>query len=144
MEVDGRVTCFTHDFCSDTGRFCTVVTPAPGGEANVTVGPDGSVWFIAPIGILRLTSDGAIKLYDGTALGLRDITLGPDGALWFTGWDSQGIFAVRRMATNGLITYPLPFGYHSCYPAEGIVTGPDKAIWFTCGQGNAIVRIALP
>jgi virginiamycin B lyase len=127
------------------GRFTTggsyTEYPIPttqGWPFDITVGPDGALWFTEFVGkIGRITTGGSITEYPipsgvSTPLG---IATGPDGALWFA--DLAG--KIGRITTSGSITeYAVPAASSS--PAY-ITAGPDGALWFTDGGANTIGRI---
>jgi virginiamycin B lyase len=115
--------------------------PTAGSEPfNITLGPDGALWFVERAGnkIGRITTTGSITEFSIPTSNSSPaaITTGPDGALWFT--ELLG-GKIGRITTAGAITeftVPTPFSG----PA-GITTGPDGALWFTEFNGNRIGRL---
>jgi virginiamycin B lyase len=111
------------------------------GPANVTVGPDGAVWFTegAAGKIGRITPDGIVRkefsLPNHSASPV-DIVRGPDNNLWFTEWSGNKI---GRMSIRGkLREFRIPTANSG---AAGITVGPDKALWFCEANANKIARI---
>jgi streptogramin lyase len=118
-----------------------------GGQLNLTLGPDGNIWFTqASVNeITRITPLGsADKFGSGLASNsvLFDITTGRDGNLWFTDYGANKIGRARlagNSSDNPVIDeFPLPM--LNSYP-NGITVGPDDNIWFTEYLGNRIGRI---
>jgi virginiamycin B lyase len=127
--------------------FTTYSTP--GGSADITVGPDGALWFIEEFAskIGRITTGGAITEYllppsppnttcGYTCSSAQGMAAGPDDALWFTESDLN---AIGRITGGGVYTqYLIP----SSMPQPwAIAAGPDGALWFTELSGNKIGRI---
>jgi streptogramin lyase len=132
---------------------------ADGSPGDLTVGPDGNVWFpelvqagttpIAPtttVAIGRITSAGALTQFPlptSNHFGAGDLTVGPDGNLWFPG---NAIFggtgAIVRVTPAGAISeFPLPTDGMS---PGALTLGPDGNLWFTESGGpgpGAIGRI---
>jgi virginiamycin B lyase len=104
---------------------------------DITVGPDGAMWFTNYSNIGRITANGAIMRYALPANSIpTKITTGPDGALWFTASNPN---AIGRLTTTGVFTmYPLPDPNGEVW---GITTGADGALWFTEWAGGNIGRI---
>ncbi len=112
-----------------------------GSPGNLTIGPDGALWFpiTAPPAIGRITTAGVITEFpvpNGSSP--TTLTTGPDGALWYTTFDfptpgGPGQASVSRMTTLGVVTatYSAPFPSG----ATDIETGPDGALWFTSNTG---------
>ena len=96
---------------------------------QITLGPDGNLWFTnsnaGAVGIPfvgKITTAGAVTIYYTNDFPYG-ITTGPDGNLWVI--ESGN---VAKITTSGTETeYPLTVsgGY------SGITTGPDGNIWFT-------------
>ncbi len=115
-----------------------------GGAEQITVGPDGNLWFTATAGVGKMTLQGSIAEYPlpppspsfnippGSPLSLVDIVAGPDGNLWFTaqatilaGQEYAGL--IGKVSTGGSITeYETPAGFIP----SGIAAGPDGNLWF--------------
>ena len=122
----------------------------PASPSDITVGPDGNLWFTEQSGprIGRITPTGEITEFSAgiTAVSyLADvpITAGPDGNLWF-------IQGAPRETGGGLIGRITPAGVVTVMSPRpgvfvgGITSGPDGNLWFTeiDGQENGtIVRI---
>ena len=111
---------------------------------DITVGPDGNLWFTESkrnnIGRLdpatgRSTSSPFPRPTFPNPGG--DITLGPDGNLWFTEPHTSGIGRIDP--TNGVVTnFPIPTA--SSDPT-GIMAGPDGNLWFIEQAGNNVGQI---
>jgi hypothetical protein len=120
--------------------FSEYLVPTSGaGPEEITVGPDGAMWFSELDGnkIGRITTAGAITEYAVPATGVDPygIANGPDGALWFTGFY---VPVIGRITPSGLITtFPIKIG-----AADGglISTGPDGGLWFTESNSGGIGR----
>ena len=101
---------------------------------DITAGPDGAMWFTGnTVGKLgRITSSGAITVYDTSAYGLAPYAIikGPDGNLWFT--DTAGGAIGQINPSTGAINEFFPDSSLNGNPAAGGITaGPDGALWFT-------------
>jgi virginiamycin B lyase len=74
---------------------------------QITVGPDGALWFTQVDRIGRITTGGvATDFVIGSVSNPQGIVTGPDGALWFTESSSVG-----RVTTAGGLTHaPAPGG----------------------------------
>ena len=72
---------FTNEFPIPAG----VMTPQP---RDITVGPDGNLWFVESNGnrVDRITPAGVITQFTMPTINARlsHIVAGPDGNLWFT------------------------------------------------------------
>jgi len=110
---------------------------------DITLGPDGNLWFTEYAGnkIGRITPAGKITEYPlpNPNSGPAHITTGPDGHLWFT--ESLGN-RIGRIAVAGQpieeFTLPSPGS-----APEGITAGPADTIWFTEVGGNRIGRLNI-
>jgi sugar lactone lactonase YvrE len=118
---------------------------AGGGVNDITVGPDGAIWYTADWTVTpsaganqvtedfvgRLASDGSTTQFSvpGIASG---IFTGPDGNLWFTSRQQNDPFpntsTLYRMTPQGQLTpFPAP---------NGSIVGPDGNIWWMPAQGG--------
>ena len=131
---------------SRVGRITQINLPAPRGPYDITVGPDGNLWFtiLTPCcdtpkyDIGMLTPSGQFTGFNVTTpnSGPTSIVNGPDGNLWF---DEFYAGKIGTMTTAGVVTeYPLPQIMVSGAPAnvssQFMTVGPDGALWFT-GHG---------
>jgi virginiamycin B lyase len=97
------------------------------GPRNLTVGPDGNLYYSSSSGdVGRMTLDGQLTMInvpeDSTT---EAIAAGPDGNVWYIPQYSD---YVGKITPAGVVTtYPLP---RSTYPND-ITAGPDGAMWFT-------------
>jgi streptogramin lyase len=118
---------------------CITEYPVPGGEGTVgstlVLGHDGAIWFKGFEKVGRITTSGAITVYDrpGTP-GANQLTLGPDNALWYAA-GSIG----RIDTTDGSVT-AIPVPGNGAGP--GITAGPDGNIWFTSASYIGRVNLA--
>jgi virginiamycin B lyase len=133
---------------TDCGQFGQ--SPYLCAPTDITVGPDGALWFTESEGnrIGRITTAGVITEFPlptncgqpaGDGCVPSAITVGPDGALWFTeNWGNK----IGRITTAGTITeFALSTNCPSgCHP-DDITVGPDGALWFTQNTRNTIGRI---
>jgi len=126
---------------------------------EMTLGPDGFVWYSGCTSIDQVDIDGNIERFalplpsstdpidfctvDGEPVG---ITTGPDGNLWFA-VDGLGA-ADKGDASRGQIGRITPSGQITLFDAGGnnpreIAAGPDGNLWFTDAQHGAIGRSTL-
>lgn len=119
------------------------IGPGIEGPTDITVGPDGALWFTSNCNvgpdlgsIGRMTTGGKKTLYDGK--GIYDpeaIAAGPDRALWFTNGHNNSI---GRITTSGqIVNYALT----GTGPPYAIAVGPDGALWFSSLDNDSIGRI---
>ena len=125
--------------------------PTSGGFAsNLTVGPDGDLWFAENFSIFgipkdssgaigRITPAGGITEFPlpTTDISLSSLTVGPDGNLWFTAGPAMepasSIGVTGRITPAGdLAEFPLPAGDGS--PGD-LTVGPDGNLWFVATRG---------
>ena len=96
--------------------------PGVGYGSDITVGPDGALWFTgASVG--RITTSGAVQHFGAGELDASNgIAVGSDGALWFT--NEGATPSIGRITTDGVITsFPDPsVGYSESI--TGSVTAP--------------------
>ena len=130
-----------------TGAATTFPLPVDAGATDLTVGPDGALWY-TDFGfnrIGRMTLSGGVTEYPVPAEfeAPRSITTGPDGALWFTSNTAQ----VGRMDTagGGFRYYDLPEHATNIYAQPSAIrTGMDGNLWLgvllSSGPGR-IVRV---
>jgi virginiamycin B lyase len=129
-----------------TNEFPVTTTPdsvppdpaAPSRLDQITLGPDGALWFTQPRDnqIGRITTTGPVTEYTLPVPGgdPEAITLGSDGNLWFT---APGLNQIGRITVGGTINLYTGAGAG----ASDISTGPDGALWFTESGANTIGRI---
>jgi hypothetical protein len=114
-----------------------------GPQGDLTVGPDGNLWFPAYSGLSgeigRITPAGVIAEFplpagDGPQ---GDLTVGPDGNLWFnvqsfTPDSVADAGEIGRITPAGVIAeFPLPLPDSASVPYPGSLTvGPDDNLWF--------------
>ncbi|MGH2551901.1 MAG: virginiamycin B lyase family protein, partial [Thermomicrobiales bacterium] len=130
-------------WCSNTGGAILRVSasngvgtvfalPTDAGATDLTLGPDGNLWFtdfgLNKIG--RMTLAGTVTEFSVPAefIAPRSITVGADGALWFTSDTAQ----VGRMDTSGggFRYYNLPeFPDNTVAAMSAIRTGSDGNLW---------------
>ena len=136
---------------AQTGYADFAIPTVNSGPLDITIGPDGRVWFTEAAGnkIGRLNpADGTVTELPLPAATARPsgITTGPDGALWFT---EAGVNRIGRMTTDGAVKEyavptttgnPLGLGGDSAGLAA-LTTGPDGALWFTESLADKVGRI---
>ena len=121
-------------------------------DHNVTLGPDGNVWFTgttnAGVDVVGyITPAGAVTEFLTPTQGVRPagITTGADGNLWFNephyfgpGCDYGG---VARTTTAGVISEYDP-ECNDLNDKFNVVSGPDGNIWNAAYYGSGIEMIA--
>ena len=119
-----------------------VITPIPtvpaGGLApmrDLTLGPDGAVWFTQETSIGSITAAGVAVVHRGIpVVDPDDVKASPDGDVVFTNQNSIG-----RASSDGTITELVDPSGATIYP--GLMTiGSDRNIWFS--GGFALQRMA--
>jgi virginiamycin B lyase len=151
----GRLWVVDHGGDDDGERILSV---SPGGNVrqypvdnranpeNITVGPDGALWFTHAGGDPSLgriaagaRSGAKPKRFSmGGATNPYGIVTGPDGALWFT--EPNGNAVSRFAPGQGLTRYELPSANSQ---PQNIAVGADGALWFTQGRGARLGRITV-
>lgn len=118
---------------------------SPGNPQDITLGPDGAMWFrdncvgnCSTGSINRITDSGIVTSYPVNTYAGNPI-LGPDGAFWFT---NNFTNKIERMTTSGVITdYSIPITPFTPDRITGpvrIAVGSDGALWFTdYGRSNS-------
>ena len=111
--------------------------PSDRDVSDMTLGPDGNVWFSENGSIGKITPAGVIT--ESLVAG-ANATAGPDGNVWFTYAGSSATdHGVGKITPSGAVTrYPVPYYYHE---PKGIVAGPDGNMWFTEPGANKIGKI---
>ena len=111
-------------------------------EAQLTVGPEGSLWFIQPkdTGVGRITPAGVItEFLRGRAPGAQPeaLSFGPEGDLWFV-----ETFAGRlgRLTGAGIFTELDP-GFPPYSLPLGITAGPDHDLWIAESHADEIGQL---
>jgi streptogramin lyase len=113
-----------------SGAITEFPLPDNGSSGDLTVGPDGNLWFPDSTGIGRITPAGALTEFPLPAYDSDpgDLTVGPDGNLWFPMESAVGP-AIYRITPSGALTeFPLPAGDSG--PGD-LTVGPDGNLWFT-------------
>ena len=118
-----------------------VIPTANSQPLEITLGPDGALWFTEYAGnkIGRITTAGVISEYPVPTPSSQPvgITAGPDGALWFTESAANKIGRIDPIHKT-ITEYPVPTASAQPY---GIASGPDGALWFTEASSVKIGRI---
>jgi hypothetical protein len=121
--------------------------------ANITAGPDGSLWFTDMAGrIGRITTSGVIHEFrlplpirppERPFAPSQPIIEGPDGALWFI-LDAKRL---GRMTASGHLRIFKPYSSYRGDQASGedgelvgLASAPDGDVWFT-RQSGEVARI---
>lgn len=112
-------------------------TPSGFGPWDLTVGPDGNMWFtecngVAVCKVARLTTSGAFSEYAIAAVP-SDVAPGPDGRVWFC---EQGGGKIGRINTDG--TGYVEFAAAGGAVPEALIAGPDGNLWFIDSGNNSI------
>jgi virginiamycin B lyase len=108
--------------------------PVPGGPFDVTLGPDGAVWYAGggASAVGKVSPDGTVTNYSVTPGVYYGITPGPDGALWLADGASIG-----RITTQG--------DFQTIGSTSGsvlaITSGSDGNLWFSEASTQKIGRI---
>lgn len=128
---------------SATGVVREFSAPADGVN-NLTVGPDGNLWFTGSTAdvIWRMDQRGTITQFTvgNEAYGPFDITVGSDRNLWFT-FRSPSTNAIGRITTAGVVTLFTTGLSPGDVAVHDLAQGSDGNIWFTEEFGNRIGRI---
>ena len=105
---------------------------------ELTLGPDGNVWFTTSSGwIGRVTPSGEITRFQtGTTASLNGITAGADGNLWFA--VGSGLNLIGKMTLEGQSTL---YSNPAFLSPSHLTTGADGAIWFT--MPNSVGRLTI-
>ena len=123
----GSGTCSCGQQADDAGAagFVEYALPAGASVLDVTVGPDGAVWFTessGKIGQLSPVTGALTELDPSPGTGPILITSGPDGNLWFS---VDRSFDIERMTPTGQTTlFTLSLGI------EALTSGPLGSLWF--------------
>ncbi len=91
------------------GKVTTYDLPTNSYVNQLTLGPDGDIWFVdnnfsantTTNAIGRITPAGVVTVFPQPNL-INDLASGPDGDVWFTGLDSQNSF-VGRISPSGQV-----------------------------------------
>ncbi|MGD0195194.1 MAG: Ig-like domain repeat protein [Candidatus Dormibacteria bacterium] len=130
----------------------STTTPPTSGPQNITVGPDGDIWFTIQnsnqIGKITPASPNTISVYDVPTSNSQPngIALGTDGNIWFTEFNAGRIGEINPSeavsgTTDGISEYTLPAGSGS--GPRNIAAGPDGTMWFTEYNANKIGEIIV-
>jgi len=112
--------------------------PEFGGPEQITMGPDGNMWFTnaSKDSISRGSFAVEFSTFTDPSISLPvGIVTGPDGALWFT---NAGNGSIGRITTAGAVTN---FPIAGALEPVGITVGPDGNLWFTDRAKNTVVRL---
>jgi virginiamycin B lyase len=95
---------------------------------DITVGPDGNLWYSAVQRVVRVKLNGTVTVFTAPSLCCNGITSGPDGRLW-----TVGSFSMFRVTTGGSFT---PVDVPEINNGDQMVSGPDNAVWTTDTAGH--------
>jgi streptogramin lyase len=124
----------------DTITGMNTYTPSGSGVlTNMTIGPDGNLWFGQSGGnIVKMTPSGTFTDYTlSSGSNPSFLTSGPDGAIWYV---ARNTSVVGRITTDGTSNTEYPIPTSSAGPWS-ITTGPDDALWFGEATAGKIGRI---
>lgn len=145
----GRGVWFTMDETSlgrigTNGNLERFKLPGRGYIPDITMGPNGSVWFArwgqgTPPSIGRITAAGGVKTFrihpPGRPSGVpAHILFGPDGNLWFSEFNHVRI---GKMTPKGKVTH-LRRGGEGAY---AIAVGPEGNMWFLEPGGLTVASL---
>ncbi len=136
------------------GKITPFTNPGGGTVNQLTLGPDGNIWFIeegqyfAQVGFLtpagKITEFIIPPFKNGFVAG-NFIIAGPDGNIWLTANTFSG-----RQLSNGFIGRVTPAGKITEFGTptalsdpEGIAVGSDGNIWFNEQGVPAVGRLSL-
>lgn len=126
------------------GKVTTYRIPQLGLPGDITLGPDGNLWFTYTTYIGRCSPAGHITLFAipqssdllrATTYAER-ITVGPDHNLWFTQFDGS----IARISVKGVIAR---FRVSDIVPMWDIVAGPGRQVWFTMWYDSRVGRMDM-
>jgi streptogramin lyase len=132
---------FTQSGSAQIGAITTSGTiseygPTGTNPSDITVGPDGALWFTQNGGIGRIETDGSP--ITAPTPGAEPSGIAASGAsLWFT---DKAANKIVRISTAGVVTGDFPLPTPGSGPS-GIVLGADGALWFTETDVNRIGRM---
>src|SRR5262249_17232020 len=109
--------------------------PIPSGNlaAELTLGPDGKLWFVEIEGNAgNASTAGAIAEFPADPA--SDIKAGPDGTLWYAAHHTTGSILLNP-TTLAIQRFPVPAD------SASLAIGADGAIWFTAFDQNAVLRM---
>jgi streptogramin lyase len=145
---------FKPDGTQATGSPFPVLNPGTSNPQEITVGPDGNLWFTDvnknAISRFNLTThvmtDFPITVTGApaTMAAPRGIAVGPDGNIWFTETGGGVAETLGHIDANGANYGQLSTLVSGGMDPEGLSVGPDKQLWFTIFQGNQIGQEIAP
>jgi streptogramin lyase len=108
------------------------IPTANSGPEQITVGPDGNLWFVEASGnkIGEVTTAGSFNQYTVPTASSDpvSITNGPNSALWFTELNASKV-TIGQVTTSGTIT-PYSDSIENAQPTD-ITTGTNGLLYFT-------------
>ncbi|HKE36395.1 MAG TPA: hypothetical protein VKB39_03135 [Candidatus Baltobacteraceae bacterium] len=138
----------SNTYSGSLGSPVIATTPYPSSgvwPVEVTVGPDGGLWFAecggaalgrvgaAPLSASNAIHEFALPVASPTA-GPAGAYAGPDGNVWFT---DEGTGNVGKMTTAGVLVHQYPVASATDEPAA-VTVGSDGSLWFTNWTANYI------
>lgn len=132
----------------NSGQWTAYSTPTGADVNNLTLGPDGAVWFTeaynfnggsGTIGRIDPSTGNIIEYPIDNSIYLAGITTGADGNLWFTDTYANDIGSIT---TSGVYnTYALP---NAGATPNGITLGPDNNLWWVERGASEIGTVPEP
>jgi len=103
----------------------TIGNGATDHPGNITVGPDGALWFTDTPGIGRMTTSGAFSPFLSVNAG--KMVNGPDGNLWFLGGTTSSPVLDSMDTSENITSYPITGSYNV---VGSLTVGSDGNFWF--------------
>lgn len=123
-------------------QFCLPSLSLQYGQGNMTIGPDGNLWFAEMNKIGRITPTGKLTEFP-VQLVTSPIVSGPDGNLWFVASPQRTEFALVRMSPDGNTEKFWSNLISGSGPSTPLTVGPDGNLWVasTGSEGDVILKI---
>ncbi|HTW42549.1 MAG TPA: IPT/TIG domain-containing protein [Solirubrobacteraceae bacterium] len=118
---------------------------------EIVTATDGSLWFIVPDGIGRMTPEGALTLFTHTLTDVTKLAPASDGDAWF----ANAASLLFLITPEGTVTERPPTLAHAYNTLEAITGGPEGCLWFSYydvyseraalqGTGEPCCSVGLP